>query len=219
MNKDIPRGSIPGGHGLTPSELVNSLIKTNIFGGYSKTQVDRLLERAADVLEALLQENQELHHKSEDLEKSLERHKESEESMRVALTSAQKMGENMVTSAKLQADALLEEARVARARALFKMEKLPDALHVEIRRLTEARERLRDDLAALLQAHKELVERIPRAEAAAEGFVERELTGASRFPDEGGDSEPDREDDFSVPRGRPGQDDFEQGNEYGYVNL
>ena len=63
MIEDTPRAGVSSGYGLTPSELVNSVLKTNIFGGYSKTQVDILLERAADVLEALLQENQELRRK------------------------------------------------------------------------------------------------------------------------------------------------------------
>lgn len=220
MIEDTPRAGVSSGHGLTPSELVNSVLKTNIFGGYSKTQVDILLERAADVLEALLQENQELRRKGEEADKALEKYREVEESLRAALINAQKMGENMISSAKLQADALLEEARVARARAMFKMEKLPDALRAEISRLTDARDRLRDDLAALLQAHEELLSRIPDAEAAADDYVARESAGSESFPDEEGVSEQAHEENFlTPPRGQAGQDGYEQGNEYGYVNL
>lgn len=218
-------------HTLTPSELVNSVLKTNIFGGYSKTQVDILLERAADVLEALLQENAELKRKTEQLEQTVEKYGDIEASLRGALVSSQKMGENMVASAKLQADALLEEARLARARAVFKMEKLPDALRAEIQRLMDARERLRDDLAALLESHGALIARIPGAEAAVGEFVGKELerTGLYDDDDEEDEEDEDVEEDESdeeeepvfPPPSRPGAPGTAYGTdtERGYVNL
>ena len=211
-------------HILTPSELVNSVIKTNIFGGYSKNQVDILLERAADVLEFLQQENAELKRKTEQLEQTVEKYRDIESSLRGALVSSQKMGENMVASAKLQADALLEEARLARARAVFSMEKLPDALRVEIQRLSDARERLRDDLAALLQSHEALVERIPRAEDTADEFVGQELARSRSYEDVDEEDDEIEEDNASVfpsPPSRPAGPgtDYGTNTERGYVNL
>ena len=79
-------------HILTPSELVNSVIKTNIFGGYSKNQVDILLERAADVLEFLQQENAELKRKTEQLEQTVEKYRDIESSLRGALVSSRRWG-------------------------------------------------------------------------------------------------------------------------------
>ena len=212
-----------GEHILTPSELVNSVLKTNIFGGYSKNQVDILLERAADVLEILQQENAELKRKNEQLEETVEKYRDIESSLRGALVSSQKMGENMVASAKLQADALLQEARLARARAVFSMEKLPDALRAEIQRLSDARERLRDDLIALLQSHKSLVERIPRAEDTAGEFVDKEMERV-RYDDDDEEYDMDEEQDepiFPPPPSRPAGPgtDYGTNTERGYVNL
>lgn len=210
-------------HGLTPSELVNSVLKTNIFGGYSKNQVDILLERAADVLEALQQENAELKRKTEQLEQAVEKYHDIESSLRGALVSSQKMGESMLASAKLQADALVEEARLARARAVFSMERLPDALRAEIQRLADARERLRDDLTALLQSHATLVERIPRAEEGATEFAGQESARTSFYEDEEDEEEIEEDDeaDFPTPPLRPAGPgkEYDKDTERGYVNL
>lgn len=149
---------------VSPVDLINAALKTNLFGGYSKTQVDELLERAADTLDHLLRENKMLKEIRSELEQTLEKYKDIESSLRSALVSSQKMGENMITAAKLQAEALLQEARTAKARAIFKMEKLPDALRSEIQRLMDARERLRDELAAIVRSHESLITSIPRAE-------------------------------------------------------
>lgn len=155
-------------HALTPSDLYNAELKTNLFGGYSKNQVDALLERAADVLENLIKRSRELKQQVDEQKAEIQKFHDMEESLRSALVSSQKMSENIIASARFQADALLEEARLAKARAVFQMEQLPDALRVEITRLREERERIRDDVAAVLKSHEGLLARIPRAEDTAE---------------------------------------------------
>ena len=160
---------------LTPSDLYNAELKTNLFGGYSKNQVDALLERTADMLEILITRNRELKQRTEEQKEKLEKLHDMEVSLRSALVSSQKMSENIIESARFQADALIEEAKLARAQAVFKMEQLPDALRSEIRRLMEARDILRDDIAAMLKSHESLLCRIPKAEEASEDFVREEV--------------------------------------------
>lgn len=158
-------------HTLTPSDLYNAELKTNLFGGYSKNQVDALLERAADVLEMFVNRNRELKQQVEEHRADLDRFHDMEESLRSALVSSQKMSENIIASARFQADALLEEAQLAKAKAMFQMEQLPEALRAEIGRLAECRNRMRDDIAALLKSHGALLERIPRAEDTGEDYI------------------------------------------------
>ncbi len=159
---------------LTPSDLYNAEIKTNLFGGYSKNQVDLLLERTADVLETLIKRNKQLKQQVDEQQVEIQKFHDMEESLRTALVSSQKMSENIIASARFQADALVEEARLAKAQAVFQMEQLPMKLREEIARLIEARQRVRDDIAAVLKSHETLLERIPRAEDAAESFVREE---------------------------------------------
>jgi len=162
-------------HALTPSDLYNAELKTNLFGGYSKNQVDLLLERAADVLETLIKRNKQLKQQVDEQQAEIQNFHDMEESLRSALVSSQKMSENITASARFQADALVEEARLAKAQAVFQMEQLPVKLREEIARLIEARQRVRDDIAAVLKSHEALLERIPLAEDAAEAFVREEV--------------------------------------------
>lgn len=160
---------------MTPSDLYNAVIGTSLFGGYSKNQVDILLERAADVLENLINKNRRLKQLSEEQRAELLKYKDMEDSLRSALVSSQKMSENIVSSARFQAEALVEEARLAKAQAVFQMEQLPDALRAEIKRLMAERDRLRDDMTAILESHQQLLERIPRAEETGEDFIREEV--------------------------------------------
>ncbi|HOQ91057.1 MAG TPA: DivIVA domain-containing protein, partial [Candidatus Hydrogenedentes bacterium] len=110
------------------------------------------------------QENRRLQKENEALREQLVQYKEMETTLRNALISSQKISETIVASAKSQAQALLEEARLERARARMKSDELPDALRQEIRALTEARDRLRADMAHIIRVHEALLEKIPRAE-------------------------------------------------------
>ncbi len=208
------------GHVLTPDALVNSVIETTIFGGYSKIQVDVLLERAAESLAALLQENRELKQKQAELEHSVEKYRNLEAALQSTLLSSQKMGENMVAAARQQAEAILEEARLARAKAVFKMEALPASLRAEIQRLADARERMRDELAAVVESHRKMIENIPKAEVLAGDFINK----AVESPVLHTESEALQRNDTVTPE-RPvctdndAEDGYDQNEELGYVNL
>lgn len=215
QNEPRQGGEHNRGSMLTPAELVSSPIRTSLFGGYSKLQVDLLLEQAAEQLETLLQENRELKRKLSELDHSVAKYQNLESALQNTLVSSQKMGENMITAAKLQADALLEEARLARSRAVFKMEVLPDALRSEIQRLMELRERMRDDLASLLESHRKMIERIPKAESASEEFVRKE---AERLSRQGNDSTLEgRDTPAPLKIEQEYAHDMDEG--HGYVNL
>jgi len=169
MRKDRLVSEVLGeGTGLTPSDLINADLRTVLVGGYDRVEVDQLLERAADALERALQENRRLQKETETLREQLVQYKEMETTLRNALISSQKISETIVASAKSQAQALLEEARLERARARMKSEELPEALKQEIRTLTEARDRLRADMAHIIRVHEALLEKIPRAERVLE---------------------------------------------------
>ncbi len=218
---EAQRAEVSGtGFTLTPAGLVNSPIKTNLFGGYSKTQVDDLLERAAELLESVLQENRQLKQKQVELEHSVEKYRELQCALQNPLVSPQKMGENMVAAAKLQADALLEEARLAKSKAAFKMEVLPQGLRSEIHRLTSARERMRDELAALLEYHRQIIERIPKAESLSDDYIQKERQN-NPYSD---DNNILSDDEINTGPSPPlpavtNLDDDDESEDFGYVNL
>ena len=152
------------GAGLTPSDLYNTEFRTNLIGGYDKNEVDAFLERVADQFEVLIREKKSLVAQIEEGHERLRTFDETESALREALIGAQKYAETMAESARRQADALLEEARLTKIRAEMDAAELPETLRDEIEALKRARNRLREDLMAVIETHGVLAENIPAAE-------------------------------------------------------
>jgi cell division initiation protein len=179
---------------MTPSDLYNTEFKAVMFGGYDKDEVDRFLERVADVFESLITQVRDLKAKIEEHRQEMDSYRESEQTLRNALTSSQKFSETIVAAAKREAEAILEDARIARRRAEAESKQLPVDLAREIQRLQDSRDRLRDDLAAVLETHLRLLENIPATDFARvtvleedhdafeEALVEEEEEGFSEAP-------------------------------------
>jgi len=174
---------------ITPSDVYNAKFKNALVGGYDKNDVDVFLERVADMLETLINQVRRLKEQNEDQKAQIAAFHEMECSLRDALVSSQKFGENMVESARRKADALLEEARAARARADARTAELPEALRKEIQALIAARDRLRADIQAVLKTHAALIESIP----VTPSVIEEHLPEAE--PEAVADFEPDEPDE------------------------
>lgn len=149
---------------ITPSNLYNTEFKNAIMGGYDKQEVDAFLERVADVFESLINQVRELKDLIDSQKDKMEAMVDMEHTLRNALISAQKFGENIQEAAQREASAILEQARLARTRAEMQMAELPGELRTEIQELRNERTRLRTDLRAVLAAHSALLADIPPAE-------------------------------------------------------
>jgi DivIVA domain-containing protein len=149
---------------ITPSDLYNTEFKSAIMGGYDKNEVDAFLERVADAYEAVLTQLRTLRERNEEQKAQLDAYLEMEHTLRDALTTAQKFSVDVLDNARREADALIEQARLTKARAEHEAGRLSEALQAEIRALREERGRLRGDLAAILEAHGRLIAKIPKAE-------------------------------------------------------
>lgn len=170
---------------VTPSDLYNKKFKRALVGGYSRATVDAFLERVADVLEALIAQVRELKEKYEESKAQLEEYRQMEATLRNALTSSRKFSESIIETAKREAHTLVEEARLARAQAQLGAAKLPTELSRDIVLLQDQRERLRAEMLAILDTHKNLLDSlIPQMS---------EATPSSVF--ELGDARADPEDD------------------------
>ena len=170
---------------LSPSDLMSAEIRGTLFGGYDKAEVEMLLERAANALEQAVSENRRLRQQTEDQREQLVQFKEMEATLRSALISSQKYSETLVNSAKAQADALIEEARLIKTRAQSQMAELPGMLREEIQQLKNLRDRTRQDLEAVLRTHEALLKRVTPAEARLETAIQEETR--SHFVDLGAD--------------------------------
>ena len=96
---------------LTAQEIKEKAFEKAVFGGYDMGSVDDFLEEAANDFTALQKENQTLRAKMKVLVDKIEEYRSTEDAMRLALVSAQKIGVQIESDARQKSDALLTDAR------------------------------------------------------------------------------------------------------------
>ena len=108
---------------LTAQDIREKTFEKAMFNGYEMGAVDEFLEELSNDLAALQKENAVLKGKMKVLVDKIEEYRSSEDALRMAILSAQKMG-NMIekeakeTSEQLLADAAAEAERITREAAL-----------------------------------------------------------------------------------------------------
>lgn len=130
---------------LTPQDIQNKEFTKAVFGGYDMTGVDEFLESVTEDYGALYKENAILKSKIKVLVEKVEEYRSTEDAMRMALLTAQKMGDDMVKEAEQKKTALLEDAETAANR---RMEELRVEIEAEEFRLAAAKERTRSFVEA-----------------------------------------------------------------------
>lgn len=144
----------PGGLTETAIELTqrpNSIFRRALFGGYKTQDVDHYVERAADVLEGLIED-------SKRAKVALDDQKQRETELRTALSSALRFTDHIVAAAKREASTLLQSTQ---ERELEYREQAiagrPTTLAQEIEALRAQRDRLAAELSAALDSHIRLL--------------------------------------------------------------
>ena len=136
---------------LTPVEIKHVKLAVRPLG-YSRSATDRLLAEIAASFEDVWRDRADLRDEIEQLQGDLGRHRESEETLRNTLVSAERMAENVRTQAHREADVIVAEAR-SRARELTSQaEAERDRIAAEIRRLRSVEADLRTEYRAFLAA-------------------------------------------------------------------
>ncbi|HUW62848.1 MAG TPA: DivIVA domain-containing protein [Candidatus Bathyarchaeia archaeon] len=143
---------------LSPSDVLNYEFSRSLVGGYSANEVDGFLARVADVLENLIQQIRGLKAQLAEQNDELDEHQQMQETLRDALVTSQKFGENLIESAKREASLLIEAARLEKSRIDTENARLPVLLAQEITHLQDQRDRLRADIRAILASHEALLE-------------------------------------------------------------
>lgn len=120
---------------LTPQEVSERAFPKASFGGYNMGQVDEFLDLLTADYTALYNENAVLKNKMKVLVEKVEEYRSTEEAMRKALMTAQRMADEMVQEAEKKRDAILQDAEVA---AKSKTENIRKEIEAEQFRLTSA---------------------------------------------------------------------------------
>lgn len=109
---------------LTPQEISEKEFVKAVFGGYDMSAVDDFLESLTADYSLLYKENAILKSKIKVLVEKVEEYRSTEDAMRMALLTAQKMGDEMMSDAKNKSEAMIKEAEDEVAAKLAEGEKL-----------------------------------------------------------------------------------------------
>lgn len=122
------------------------------MGGYKTVEVDEFLDRCADVVEELTNQNNENARKMQVLAETIVDYRNQEDSIRSALISAQRMSESVISDARKQADDILEAAKKEAEAMHTKALEETAAEQEELRRV---RQEVADFKAKLLSIYRE----------------------------------------------------------------
>lgn len=139
---------------LTPQEVSEHVFSRASFGGYNMAMVDEFLDVLTGDYTALYNENAVLKSKMKVLVDKVEEYRSTEEAMRKALMTAQRMADDLVKEAEQKKDELLRQAEQEAAGAAQRLRK---ELSEEEYRLTTAQN---STAACILKAKKLYEEQI-----------------------------------------------------------
>lgn len=96
---------------LTPQNIQEQEFNKAVFGGYDMAAVDDFLETVGEDYTALFKENAVLKGKLKVLVDKVEEYRSTEDSMRMALLTAQKMSDDIMAETRAKCDEMLREAQ------------------------------------------------------------------------------------------------------------
>ena len=146
---------------LTPQEVSGRAFSKAAFGGYNMAMVDEFLDELTDDYTALYKENAALKAKLKVLVDKVEEYRATEDSMRAALLTAQRMASTMVEEAEEKKKTMLAGAE---DEARSKIGSLQEEIEGEQRKLNAAKAATADFLRRtreLCEAQIALIERAP----------------------------------------------------------
>ena len=157
---------------LTPQEITEKVFVKAVFGGYDMTGVDDFLEALSADYAALYKENAILKGKLKVLVEKVEEYRSTEDAMRMALLTAQRMGEEITVEANKQRDETLRNVdNEAKARLAETTRRIADE---EWRLSVAAKETARyiQLSQAIMQKHSEFLSKLETARRTVRPDVE-----------------------------------------------
>ncbi len=145
---------------LTPQDVQTQEFPKAVFGGYDMTSVDNFLETMTEDYASLYKENAILKSKLKVLVEKVEEYRSTEDSMRMALLTAQKMGDDLLEEAKRKKEEILAEAEQVYQK---KVEETNASIAVEEARLNAAKSATADyvnGVKALIASHVDVLSRL-----------------------------------------------------------
>jgi len=117
---------------ITPQDIREKTFEKAVFGGYEMSSVDAFLDELSNDLALLQQENATLKGKMKVLVNKVEEYRENEDALRMAVLSAQKLGNMIEAEAREKAEKTINEAQQEALRITSDISRQVDAEKVRL---------------------------------------------------------------------------------------
>jgi cell division initiation protein len=165
---------------LTPAEISGKEFKRAVFSGYEMAGVDDFLEEVLGDYTALYKENGILKNKLKVLVEKIEEYRSTEDSMRMALLTAQKTGDELVSEARRRAAEIAGQMESEAAERRIEIENELQNERARLQAASAETERFVSATRGLIAAQEEFLSKlssITRAPAPPPGEPAREARG------------------------------------------
>ncbi|MBR7092632.1 MAG: DivIVA domain-containing protein [Clostridia bacterium] len=149
-------------------EDISNVEFTKTLGGYKTSEVDHFLDQCADTVSALNKEITALNKKLEVLadkvveyREKLDAYQKEEDSIKTALVTAQRMGDNVVRDATKKAELLLQDAEIKAQNIKDNAARQVESENDDLRRIRQQVSDFKAQLMSLYKAHLEQIQLLP----------------------------------------------------------
>jgi cell division initiation protein len=142
---------------MTPLEIQQQQFKVR-FRGFDVREVDHFLERVADSVADLREENKQLYEDLRRLKVELQGYKEREETFKRAMFNSQTVLEQMKDNARKSADIIIADAETKAEKILNRAHNRLSQLHEDIAELKRQRIQIEVQLRSVIEAHTKLLD-------------------------------------------------------------
>lgn len=127
------------------------------FRGYDVREVEELRDAASEALGEAAREIMDLSEKLEEAEERIREYASNENTLREAITTVQRMAEEMKSNARKEAEILLAEARLQGDEIIRQAQSRSTALQDEIFRLRKQRKEIESSIKAVIEYHSSIL--------------------------------------------------------------
>ena len=154
---------------FTPQEVSENVFPKASFGsgGYSMTSVDEFLDALTEDYTALFKENMTLKAKLKVLAEKVEEYRSTEEAMRQALLTAQKMASKLVQEAQAEKEQLLADARTEAQNEIHRLDAERQGAEQKLAMAQQKTAEFIRRSQELCQAQTDFLQSLPELELAA----------------------------------------------------
>ena len=148
---------------LNPQEIADKVFEKAVFGGYHMPMVDEFLESVSNDYAALYKENAILKSKLKVLVEKVEEYRSTEDSMRMALLTAQRMGEELISEANKKREETIQSADSEARERLAETERRTAEEEMRLSAAVKDTTKFIEFSHAIMRKHSDFLSKLERA--------------------------------------------------------